>query len=551
MKKATIAVYLGLWSFVLFGNNVTVSSVTTSGQDVTAGANNAANFTNIEFNVDWDYSWRTSGSPYNWDAVWVFAKYRIETGGSCAASSAWSHCTLSATDGNHTVTTTNGTSATAKASGDGKGVFFYRSADGSGSVNWDDVKIRWMYRTDGLFDDCRVTVRVFAIEMVYVPQGSFYAGDGSTTSLEGHFEAATTSAAFQVTGEGALTLGGGGAGSLGNNNAANMATADDFNDASSRALPAAFPKGYNAFYCMKYEISQQQYVEFLNTLNGTQQAARTSATTAGNFHNDDNTTGTPQSRCAVTCKTAPVGATPGEYACDLDDDGTYNESTDGMYTAMNWITPPDLLAYLDWAALRPMTELEYEKACRGTLTSIAGEYAWGNTYITYAAAISGGGSSTEAVTTVNANCSGNNSYSAGPLRCGIFATAGSARVSSGGSHYGIMELSGNVWEQVVLLGCVAGRAYTGLHGNGTLNAAGTADVDYWPGINGNSTTTTANGVYGGVTGCTGRAGISFTGGTFNSSAWMRVSDRDYRGSGWGGILTRDVRNGGRGVKTAP
>ena len=32
---------------------------------------------------------------------------------------------------------------------------------------------------------------------------------------------------------------------------------------------------------------------------------------------------------------------------------------------MTYISWPDLLAYADWAALRPITELEYEKAARG------------------------------------------------------------------------------------------------------------------------------------------------------------------------------------------
>ena len=60
--------------------------------------------------------------------------------------------------------------------------------------------------------------------MVYVPQGSFYVGDGQTLNAElyGNFEEGTTGNAFQITSEAAITLGGGGAGSLGNNNAINQ-----------------------------------------------------------------------------------------------------------------------------------------------------------------------------------------------------------------------------------------------------------------------------------------------------------------------------------------
>ncbi|HCR53204.1 MAG TPA: hypothetical protein DIW27_02215, partial [Cytophagales bacterium] len=31
-------------------------------------------------------------------------------------------------------------------------------------------------------------------------------------------------------------------------------------------IPANYPKGFNAFYTMKYEVSQKQYADFFNTL---------------------------------------------------------------------------------------------------------------------------------------------------------------------------------------------------------------------------------------------------------------------------------------------
>ena len=39
------------------------------------------------------------------------------------------------------------------------------------------------------------------------------------------------------------------------------------------------------------------------------------------------------------------------------------------------------VAFADWAGLRSMTELEYEKACRGPLEPVAGEYAFGTNEI--------------------------------------------------------------------------------------------------------------------------------------------------------------------------
>ena len=32
-------------------------------------------------------------------------------------------------------------------------------------------------------------------------------------------------------------------------------------------MPSGFPSGYSAFYAMKYEITQQQYVDFLNSIS--------------------------------------------------------------------------------------------------------------------------------------------------------------------------------------------------------------------------------------------------------------------------------------------
>ena len=48
---------------------------------------------------------------------------------------------------------------------------------------------------------------------------------------------------------------------------------------------------------------------------------------------------------------------------------------------MNYVSFTDGLAFTDWAALRPITELEYEKAARGPSEPIDAEFVWGtNTY---------------------------------------------------------------------------------------------------------------------------------------------------------------------------
>jgi hypothetical protein len=333
-----------------------------------------------------------------------------------------------------------------------------------------------------------------------------------------------------------------------------MGQVDDFaTGGGTQTLPASYPNGFNNFYCMKYEVSQEQYVEFLNALTVTQQANRTFAV-ALNAYQGPAAGGlaSPQSRNGVKCKVASFGTMAGEYGCDLNNDGTFNDANvDGRFTAMNFISCNDVFAYLDWSGLRPMTELEFEKACRGPLNAVAGEFAWGTAAMTAATNIVGTGAEAETATPASANANyGNNlpAAIAGPLRCGVFATATSIRTAAGSSYYGIMELTGNVWEDVVGLGTVAGRSYTGLHGDGKLNDAGDADVNNWPGINANNSLTTPNGVYGGTNGCKGIAGIGFAGGSYISTFNGQVSERQHHNF-ISALGNRDQRNGGRGVRT--
>ena len=61
----------------LFANNISVGNVTLTGQNTSAGVNNAANFSLVQFNLSWENSWRVGDGPANWDAAWVFVKFRV------------------------------------------------------------------------------------------------------------------------------------------------------------------------------------------------------------------------------------------------------------------------------------------------------------------------------------------------------------------------------------------------------------------------------------------------------------------------------------------
>jgi len=526
---------------VLFANDISVSNVTLMGLNTAAGVNNAANFALVQFDLSWQNSWRSNEGPANWDAAWVFVKYRVGSGD-------WQHALLNNTG--HTApagssidvglqTPGSAFNATTNA---GIGAFIYRSTTGSGTFSLSNVQLRWNYGANGVQDAAVVDVRVFAIEMVYIPQGSFSVGDGTTTNVQGQFRNGSTNTPLTISAETALTLGGTANGNLANNNASGMFTADDFNNTTTQTLPAAFPKGFNAFYGMKYEISQQGYVDFLNTLTRAQQNTRTGTSLASGTTSVTNryvmsNSSTLQFRNGIRCDGTINGTAPITFYCDLSGNGTGGESADGQWLACNWLTYMDVSAYLDWAGLRPMTELEFEKSCRGTLTPVAGEYAWGSTSITGAANITSGGTVSETSNTAGANAVYNsNANVQGPMRVGVFATGSSTRVQSGAGYYGMMELSGNLWERAVTVGNTTGRAFTGVHGNGGLSANGNANETAWPGISSGEVS--------------GDTGAGFRGGDLsnNNAFYLRTADRDLAAYSF---TFRNFDIGGRGVRVAP
>jgi formylglycine-generating enzyme required for sulfatase activity len=497
--------------FTASANNLQISNVTLTGQDA------VSNFTSVRFDVSWDNSWRDNS---NWDAAWVFIKYSIDNGNT------WTHAWLNTTPTNHTVPGSCTLSVgTTNISGTdrGMGVFLYRTSAGSGSTSWSSVQLRWEYGLQGIADDDVVLIKVFGVEMVYAPQKNFYAGDGTTSMIAGQFEDGNTGAPFLVSSEAALTLGGTTAGNLCNRNTAGQSTFDDFNYVTTKALSAVFPKGYNAFYCMKYEITQEQYKDFLNTLDRTQQANRATISATNRYVMSGGSTMT--FRNGIRCPATLPATTPVTFYCDFDGDDVPNESTDGLNIAANFMTSADVLAYLDWSALRPVSELEYEKICRGSIYPQQNEMAWGDTVYVFTTGISSAGLPGESSVPAGSNCAMNNAYTAGPIRAGIYASASTTRQTAGAAFYGAMEMSGDLYELLVSLGNSAGRSFTGLHGDGVLTAAGAGNTTFWP------------------------ASLGVRGGAWPYASYLgRISDRSLIN---GAIASRVGYASGRGCRTAP
>lgn len=459
-------------------NNVQITGTSVSGS-------------NITFNISWENSWNASAAPANWDAVWVFIKYQD------CNTKLWAHADLSTIASEHTAASPLQVDPVS----DGKGVFIRRSAVGGGNIASTSITLK-MSSVSGTSNN----YKVYGIEMVNVPQSNFQIGDAASTY---GFASIDIDANAQNNGLTTSQLG-----------------------TYSADLQPSFPMGYNSFYVMKYEISQEQYADFLNSLTFTQQknrvvndpisAAGTYAMYTGYQYRNGLSIVTPGSN----------GAIPAVFGCD-GTTGTPNSSNDGQNIAMNNMSWADLAAYLDWAALRPMTELEFEKVCRGTLPRIAGEYPWGSDEIkqSLSNSLTNAKMNNEisSLTVDNGMCNygvGSSVNTYGPVRVGMFATSASGRLSAGAAYYGAMEMGGNVGERVIAVNA-DGKNFIGNSGDGSIDATGFANQTSWPN---NSTA----------------AGLMFRGGDYvNPFQYVRTSDRSLL---YSSAAARGYNGGGRGVR---
>jgi formylglycine-generating enzyme required for sulfatase activity len=491
-------------------NTLQISNITTQNLDTTNGT------VDIKFDITWNNSWRISSGPANWDAAWVFVKFKKNNG-------EWAHASLM--DSGHTApagaVVTRGLldehSAFDIATNPALGVLVYRSSNGQGTFTANNVTVRWKYTQDGVVSGDSLAFKVFGVEMVYITQGAFNAGDGGASySLKQGFADADP---WYISSEGAISV---------TNASSNGYYYPGPGDAagSSFTIPAQFPKGFNAFYMMKYEVTQEQYAQFFNTLpTGTPRSNRDLTAVSGK--NSD----------TLTSRNNLFWTGSGDMT--LPDQGS---AATYCQVSANYVGWKDLSAWLSWAGLRPFSELEYEKAARGPNSSVSGEYAWGNAAKTEATGLSSGteGKVSEISSTSNANINaGNNAGVGGPLRVGSFAAqnvASVSRVNAGAGYYGVMELSGNVLEQAVTIGNSTGRNFTDIHGKGLVDSAGNyvllnalgTPSSVWPDA-------------------ASAAGLGNRGGSWSSSAArLETSDRQDAVS----ASDRSSASGGRGARTA-
>lgn len=539
ITKLLLVVVIMLVAKVSFANNLVIDNFDVVSSDT------ASNTITYSCDIQWDNSWKTTTSM---DAVWVFLKYSTDAGRT------WKHASM-AGSGIAPMGFSSPANFQITVPQDERGFFIKRTDLGSGNVAIEGVELVWDYGQDGLTDAQALAAntinKIFGIEMVYVAEGSFYAGDGNSSSEYKFVQGFSDTEPWYIQNENAITTTSGasdgfyyqGTGMSGENN-----------NGSVFLVPTSFPKGYQGFYQMKYELTEGQWVGFFNTLSMEEKNNRDITSAVNGGKNSD---------AVIYRNTIAWDASNIESAA----------TTARPDRAMSFISWPDLLAYADWAALRPMTELEFEKSARGKdITAVANEFAWGNTSSNVAAAseiypnIDEDGTEQiyDGAANLNRNSLGWTSGDgrvggvaegqAGPLRVGIFAESSTSRVSSGAGYYGTMELSGNLYEMVVTLGNSQGRKYLGTHGDGQLTTVagykGNATNIDWPGIN----------AFDSARGVTGTIGSGYRGGDFQSpnalhyqtsNRSLAVKDPDTGGYSQRYDVTLGIFQGGRLVRTTP
>jgi hypothetical protein len=394
----------------LKANNMLVKNVTTTGD-------NAANKTiQVQFDMSWDNSWRDA---INWDAAWVFMKFKDANG-------LWQHVQLNTTG----FANGTGTANTIQVGSDKVGAFVYRSAAGTGTFGSTTMQLQWNYGLSGLTSVTGLEIRVFAVEMVYVPQGDFNIAPTFAVHKANYYDNArgtiyapannspvinsrlsptltysdlTRTATVRIKGDAGIDSD--------NNGTVDITT---------------YPIGYNAFYCYKYEMTEQQYADFLNTLTASQITNLGVAGTSITLTNGQYFTSTPNKAC-------------------------------GKSTAIRF------LAYADWSGVRPMSLLEFNKASYGPILPVAYDRACCPEINIYPMSY-------------NYNNLPSQRNGTDISEVGSYATASSSNLDSGATYYGMMDFTGNVMEPCVHL---INYTFTNTNGNGVLGSTGETDVSTW------------------------------------------------------------------------
>jgi len=231
----------------------------------------------LSISVEWDKSWR---DKQNWDAAWVVLKGKT-------SNDRFEHINVTRQPLIIANNSSDSTEPEFYIPNDNRGFFIYRNEISSGDNRW---VVEIPLPIVGRYTE----IKAYGVEMVFIPEGPFELG--TTKSLRDRKAArdqdwirytppAPLSAFFKANPDaedfygGVYTVESERPISIGKNQGElyylDAKFLKNFSSGDKKGiLKKEFPKGFQSFYQMKYELTQQQYVGFLNSLTATQKKNR-------------------------------------------------------------------------------------------------------------------------------------------------------------------------------------------------------------------------------------------------------------------------------------
>jgi hypothetical protein len=302
----------------------------------------------LKFDAAWPGIFR---HDFSHNAAWIFFKVRTE------GSSEWQPVRLAADKvmnpaGYGCEESTSPIDLMVPNGADGFTGMFLRLADQSPETELKAKGITaiWDFSANkGITKDTKVEIRVFAIRMMYITKGPYCLGSGGREryGFYQYTDEKQDTLPFKVTGPGAIPTG----------KQPGRLWARGMEPDDGGEIPATFPNGYAAFYCMTTPLEHGEYAAYLNALSPEEQEKR--------FVDD------PAGAKDYKGMVSRIGEAPNYVFVQAG----FRKGA-GIWN----LSYLDAALYTAWAGLRPMTELEYEKALRGfrdPLPDEAGYSYWG------------------------------------------------------------------------------------------------------------------------------------------------------------------------------